>query len=537
MIEFENVSYSYAGSEIPVLRNLSLTIPEGDFVLVIGASGAGKSTFLRCLNGLIPHFYGGTLGGQVRVMGCNPAHEGPRKMARHVGFVFQNPEDQFVVETVEDELAFALENYALPQATMRKRIEEVLDQLSIAHLRHRAVSTLSGGEQQRVAIAAVLTLQPQVLVLDEPTSQLDPQAAEEVLDALLKLNRDLGLTIVLSEHRLERVVQYADHVLYLSADGESPVFGEPTEVMIRVPLTPPLVTLGKALGWAPLPLTIKDARRFVRQLQVPDYKLPVEPATSLQQPATSDQQPVTIEAEDVWFSYNGHEALRGVNLVIRAGEFVAVMGRNGSGKTTLLKHLVGLLKPQQGRVVVANHDTRHVSLDEIIARVGYVPQNPNALLFADTVREELDFTRRNHRLPPVDYAPLLRTLSLEALADRYPRDLSVGERQRVALASILVADPEVILLDEPTRGLDYRQKEALTAFLRAQKREARTVVMTTHDVELVANCADRVIILSDGQVVVDGPVRQVMTDSQVFASQVNKLFRDARFLTVEDVLG
>lgn len=535
MIEFEGVSYSYAGSEIPVLRNLSLTIPEGDFVLVIGASGTGKSTFLRCLNGLIPHFYGGTLSGQVRVMGCSPVHEGPRKMARHVGFVFQNPEDQFVVETVEDELAFALENYALPQATMRKRIEEVLDQLSIAHLRHRPVSTLSGGEQQRVAIAAVLTLQPQVLVLDEPTSQLDPQAAEEVLDALLKLNHDLGLTIVLSEHRLERVVQYADHVLYLSADGEPPLFGPSIEVMARVPLTPPLVTLGKALGWEPLPLTIKDARRFVRQFQVPDYKWQVEPATNHQPP--SHHQPVTIEAEDVWFSYNGHGALRGVNLTIHAGEFVAVMGRNGSGKTTLLKHLVGLLKPQQGRVVVTNHDTRRVSLDEVIARVGYVPQNPNALLFADTVREELDFTRRNHRLPSVDYDPLLRTMHLEALADRYPRDLSVGERQRVALASILVADPEVILLDEPTRGLDYWQKEALTAFLHLQKREGRTVVMTTHDVELVASCADRVIILSEGQVVVDGPVRQVMTDSQVFASQVNKLFRDARFLTVEDVLG
>jgi len=530
MIEFKNVSYRYAGSETPVLRDLSLTIPEGDFVLVIGASGAGKSTFLRCLNGLIPHFYGGALGGQVRVMGCNPAYEGPRKMARHVGFVFQNPEDQFVVETVEDELAFALENYALPQATMRKRIEEVLDQLSIAHLRHRSVSTLSGGEQQRVAIAAVLTLQPRVLVLDEPTSQLDPQAAEEVLDALFKLNHDLGLTIVLSEHRLERVVQYADHVLYLSADGEPPVFGEPTEVMARVPLTPPLVTLGKALGWEPLPLTIKDARRFARQFRVPDYRLQAEPATS-------NQLPVTIEAEDVWFSYNGHEALRGVNLAIHAGEFVAVMGRNGSGKTTLLKHLVGLLRPRQGRVAVGGYDTRNASLEEIIAHVGYVPQNPNALLFADTVREELDFTRRNHRLPPVDYRPLLRTLGLEALADRYPRDLSVGERQRVALASILVADPEVILLDEPTRGLDYRQKEALTAFLHAQKREGRTVVMTTHDVELVASCADRVIILSEGQVVVDGPVRQVMTDSQVFASQVNKLFRDARFLTVEDVLG
>jgi len=528
MIEFKNVSYSYPGGDAPVLRDLSLTISEGDFVLVIGASGAGKSTFLRCLNGLIPHFYGGTFGGQVQVMGYDSLREGPRGMAQHVGFVLQNPEDQFVVETVEDELAFALENYALPQTTMRKRIEEVLDQLNIAHLRNRQVSTLSGGEQQRVAIAAVLTLQPRVLVLDEPTSQLDPQAAEEVLDTLVKLNSDLGLTIVLSEHRLERVVQYADRILYLPGNGQPPLFGDPVEVMARVPLTPPLVTLGKALGWEPLPLTIKEARRFARQFQVPGCKFQVEPETQNSELETS------IEVQDVWFSYNGHDALRGVNLTIRAGEFVAVMGRNGSGKTTLLKHLVGLLKPRQGRVAVVGIDTRRASLDELVAHVGYVPQNPNALLFADTVREELDFTRRNHHLPSVDYGPLLRTLGLEDFADHYPRDLSVGERQRAALASILVADPEVILLDEPTRGLDYRQKEALAAFLHAQKREGRTVIMATHDVELVASCADRVIILGEGQVVVDGPVRQVMTDSQVFASQVNKLFRDARFLTVEE---
>ncbi|HIP96956.1 MAG TPA: energy-coupling factor ABC transporter ATP-binding protein [Anaerolineae bacterium] len=530
MIEFKNVSYNYPESDAPVLRDLSLTISEGDFVLVIGASGAGKSTFLRCLNGLIPHFYGGTFGGQVRVMGHDPLSKGPRGMARHVGFVLQNPEDQFVVDTVEDELAFALENYALPQTTMRKRIEEVLDQLNIAHLRNRQVSTLSGGEQQRVAIAAVLTLQPQVLALDEPTSQLDPQAAEEVLDTLVKLNTDLGLTIVLSEHRLERVVQYADRILYLPGNGQPPLFGDPVEVMARVPLTPPLVTLGKALGWEPLPLTIKDARRFARRFRIPSSEFQVEPEARDSEPEPS------IEVQDVWFSYNGHDALRGVNLTIRAGEFVAVMGRNGSGKTTLLKHLVGLLKPRQGRVAVVGIDTRRASLDELVAHVGYVPQNPNALLFADTVREELDFTRRNHHLPPVDYGPLLRTLGLEDFADRYPRDLSVGERQRAALGSILVAGPEVILLDEPTRGLDYRQKEALAAFLHAQKREGRTVVMATHDVELVASCADRVIILGEGQVVVDGPVRQVMTDSHVFASQMNKLFRDARFLTVADVL-
>jgi len=531
MIEFREVSYTYPDTLAPVLRDFSLTIEEGEFLLVIGPSGAGKSTLLRCINGLVPHFYGGCFGGQVRVAGRDPVALGPRRMADVVGFVFQAPEAQFVVDTVEDELAFALENHGLSQTIMRKRIEEVLDQLNIAHLRRRAVSTLSGGEQQRVAIAAVLTLQPRVLVLDEPTSQLDPQAAEEVLDTLVKLNQDLGLTIVLSEHRLERVAQYADRMLYLPGDGQQPIHGTPREVLAQVDLTPPLVTLGKALAWHPLPLTIKEARRFLPQLKIKTLRV----FETLRVSRVSKPQAV-IRIHDLWYSYDGHPALQGVSMEIRQGEFVALMGRNGSGKTTLIKQIVGLLRPAQGRVEVAGLDTRHAALQDIIAHVGYVPQNPDSLLFAETLREELDFTRRSHHLPENGYGSLLRSLGLEGYLDRYPRDLSVGERQRAALAAILVAEPEIILLDEPTRGLDYQQKEALTAFLQEQKQQGRTILMATHDVELVAQCADRVIILGDGQVVVDGPVREVMTDSQVFASQINKLFRDTRFLRVEDVL-
>jgi energy-coupling factor transporter ATP-binding protein EcfA2 len=527
MIELRDVTYRYPQTSCPALQNLSLNVEEGEFLLVIGPSGSGKSTLLRCLNGLVPHFYGGQFAGEVRVCGQDPVAAEPRRMSRYVGFVFQDPEAQFVVDTVEDELVFAMENHALPQTTMRKRVEEVLDQLDIAHLRHRRVSTLSGGEKQRVAIAAVLTLQPQVLVLDEPTSQLDPQAAEEVLGALVRLNHDLGLTIVLSEHRLERVAQYADRILHLPGDGSSPILGEPRQVLAQVDLAPPMVTLGKALGWEPLPLTLKEARPHARKLQLPD-----QPTS---QPSLPTCQP-SIQLRDVWHAYNGHEALKGVSLEVAPGEFVALMGRNGAGKTTLLKHIVGLLKPKQGHVTVMGMDTGRVDQQAIIAHVGYVPQNPGALLFADTVRQELDFTRRSRGMALGGYEPLLDTLNLTDYADRYPRDLSVGERQRAALATVLVADPEIILLDEPTRGLDYHQKKALAAFLRGEKTRGRTVIMATHDVELAAVCADRVILLGDGQVVVDGPTREVMTDSLVFASQVNKLFRHARFLTVEDVL-
>jgi len=543
MIRFERLSYRYPGAGSTILQDLSLEIAEGEFLLVMGPSGAGKSTLLRCLNGLVPHFYGGTVSGEVLVDGRDPVALGPRGMADLVGFVLQDPEAQFVVDRVEDELAFALENQGFPPILMRKRVEEALDQINIAHLRHRSVSTLSGGERQRVAIAAVMTLQPRVLVLDEPTSQLDPQAAEEVLDTLVKLNQDLGLTIILSEHRLERVVQYVDRILYLSGNGQRPVLGEPRQVLSQVELTPPLITLAKALDWSPIPLTIKEGRRFARKAarHRPDGNKATE--ATLPSQRRNGQPPVSISVKGLGFSYNGHPALQDLSLDVRRGEFVALMGRNGAGKTTLLKQLVGLLRPDQGQVQIVAPasgeamDTRKASVEEIIQYVGYVPQNPNALLFNDTVRQELDFTRRGHGLPPGEYEGLLDTLGLTEYANHYPRDLSVGERQRVALASILVAEPQVLLLDEPTRGLDYQQKASLVAFLQRERARGRTIIMATHDVELVANCADRVILLGDGQVVVDGPTRQVMSESLVFASQINKLFRDPALLTVEDALN
>jgi energy-coupling factor transporter ATP-binding protein EcfA2 len=533
VIELREVTYSYPGNKLPVLRDLSLEVAEGEFLLVIGASGSGKSTLLRSFNGLVPHFYGGTFLGQIRVAGRDPLAEGPRGMSNAVGFVLQDPESQFVVDSVEDELAFAMENHNLEPSVMRKRVEEVLDQLNIAHLRNRKINTLSGGEKQRVAIGAVLTLQPDVLVLDEPTSQLDPQAAEEVLTTLQKLNSDLGLTIVLSEHRLERVVQYADRLMYLPGHGESPLLGPPPEILLQVDLVPPLIKLAKEMEWRPLPLTIKEGLSFARGLSIhPDQGQ----APSLRSDMDQSTPEAIVNMRDLWFSYDGHEALAGLSLSVAPGEFVALMGRNGSGKTTLLKHMVGLLHPDRGRVELWGEDVRGRDVEDIARRVGYVPQNPGSVLFADTLRDELDFTRRSHGLATGDYEDLLRRLHLSEFADSYPRDLSGGERQRAAMAAILVADPDVILLDEPTRGLDYEQKQSLAQFLRAKQSEGKAIIMSTHDVELVAQCADRVVILGEGQIVVDGPMREVMSNSMVFSSQISKLFRDNRFVAVDDVV-
>lgn len=533
MIELHNVTYRYPPSERAdemhaVLDHVSLDIAPGEFVLVVGVSGAGKSTLLRCLNGLVPHFYGGVISGHIRVDGHDPVALGPRQMSRIVGFIFQDPEAQAVVDVVEDELAFAMENQGIPRATMRERVEWALQQLDIVSLRRRKLSTLSGGERQRVAIAAVLTLQPRVLVLDEPTSQLDPLSARSVLDALARLNRELGLTIVLSEHRLERVVRYADRIVYLPGDG-SLCSGPPREMLHKIPLVPPLIELGRTLGWSPLPLTLAEARALIGETRV-DRKEFIGQKKSIEQ-----KEPVLC-LEHVSFAYNGEPVLHQVNLTVRQGEFVALMGHNGAGKSTLLKLCIGLLKPIQGHIRVLGQDIRNTPVEQLARHVGLVPQNPNALLFADTVADELAFTRRAQGLSSQDDEPLLRTLGLWNLRHHYPRDLSSGERQRVALAAILVGDPELILLDEPTRGLDYAQKEALISFLLTQKAR-KTVVLVTHDVETVARCAERAVILQQGRIVADGPVGDVMGAFPAFASQMYRLYQDPSILTVRDALA
>ena len=537
MIHFERVSYTYPNAARPALTDVSLAIADGEFVLLAGPSGAGKSTLLRCINGLVPHFSGGRLAGRLSVAGLDPVAAGPGALSRSVGFVFQDPEAQFVVDRVEAEVAFALENAALPPAEMRVRVEEALDLLDLAPLRARPLETLSGGEKQRVAIAAALAFRPYILVLDEPTSQLDPQSAEDVLRALVRLNEDLGLTVVLSEHRLERVLRYCDRMIFLSPDGRlaGPCpDGGPREVLKHVDLTPPLVTVAKALKWRPLPLTVKDGRRFAAREVIDEGR-----------GARSETGRAVVEAPllqvaEVHFAYDQQPALNGVSLQVRPGELVALMGRNGSGKSTLFNCIVGLLRPARGQIAVEGRSVIGRETADICRRVAYLPQNPDALLFADTVRDELLVTLKNHGLTaaksPVPPDGLLATLGLAEAADAYPRDLSVGQRQRVALGAVTVTGPRLLLLDEPTRGLDYAAKRELVALLRTWQATGAGVLLSTHDVELAAQAADRVVILSQGEVIAEGEPAAVLGASPLFAPQVARLFPDSGWLTAEDAL-
>jgi energy-coupling factor transport system ATP-binding protein len=370
-------------------------------------------------------------------------------------------------------------------------------------------------------------LRPRLLILDEPTSQLDPKSAEDVLQALVRLNSDLGLTILLAEHRLERVLPYVDSLLYLSADEFS--HGEPCDILAKIDLVPPLIALGKALNWQPLPLTIKQGRRFSRNW------LQASPTPSQSPPVGTPY----LVARQLQLSIGQQPILRGLDISVRAGEIVILMGRNGAGKSSLLKSLIGLCPFQGGEILLNGDNIVGQSVASIAQQVGYLPQDPNALLFADTVRDEFEMTLRNHgRL--IDNNRVDELFDILGLANKsaaYPRDLSVGERQRVALGAIMVTKPKALLLDEPTRGLDYPAKRRLSHLLRQWRDDGLAILLVTHDVELAAQLADRVILMSQGEIIADGAPRTVLANSPQFAPQVARLFPETGWLTVEEVLA
>jgi energy-coupling factor transport system ATP-binding protein len=529
VIELDRVGVTFADSDSPVLSRVDLSVPEGELVLVIGRTGSGKTTLLRSLNGLVPHFSGGTLSGRVVVAGRDTREHRPRDLADVVGFVGQDPLSGFVTDTVEDELAYGMESLGLSPEVMRKRVEETLDLLGLAELRDRPLADLSGGQQQRVAIGSVLTTHPRVLVLDEPTSALDPLAAEEVLSTLQRLVHDLGMTVVLAEHRLERVVQYADRVVLVPGDGLPVRSGTPEEVLADSPVAPPVVELGRVAGWHPLPLSVRDARRRAARLR----ERLGEPGPP--EGTTGGSPAVLAQASDLVVSYGRLPVLKGVTFSVAAGEVVALMGRNGAGKSTLLRTLVGLKQPAGGRVRVDGEDPAALRPARLLRHVGLVPQVPGDLLYASTVAQECAQADRDARVPPGTTLAVLGRLAPGLPLDRHPRDLSEGQRLTLALAVVLAARPPLLLLDEPTRGLDYTAKHRLVEILRDLAAEGHGVVLATHDVELVAEVAHRVMVLADGDLVADGPTVEVVVSSPAFAPQVAKVLAPQRWLTPTQV--
>jgi energy-coupling factor transport system ATP-binding protein len=526
VIRFERVTVTYPDASAPALRDVDLEVPEGELCVVLGRTGAGKSTLLGAVNGLVPHFTGGLLVGRVVVDGRDTRTHPPRELADVVGVVSQDPLTGFVTDTLEEELAYGMEQLGLPPDVMRKRVEETLDLLGLAEVRARPLADLSGGQQQRAAIGAVLTCHPKVLVLDEPTSALDPAAAEDVLAAVTRLVHDLGVTVLMAEHRLERVLQYADRVVFLPGDG-TVQSGTPAAMMARGVLAPPVVELGRLAGWSPLPLSVRDARRMAGELRdrLPDP--PVRPAPPYADPV--------LTAGRISVRYGDVIAVKEVDLELYAGQISAVMGRNGAGKSSLLWALQGTGRRAAGTVTVGGADPGTLTPAAARSLVGLVPQSASDLLYLDTVAAELDQADRESARASGTADALLTELLENVPRAAHPRDLSEGQRLALVLAIQLVAEPTVLLLDEPTRGLDYAAKARLARILRRQADEGRSVVVSTHDVEFVATTCDRVVVMADGEIVADGPTAQVVLGSPTFAPQVAKVLHPRPWLTVADV--
>ena len=521
MIALQGICFGY--EDRVVLDRVHLELDEAELVVVSGRTGVGKSTLLGVLTGLVPRFTGGRLQGRVVLDGEDVTSRPPRERAHLVGHVGQDPAAGFVTDTVEEELAYGMEQLGLSGDTMRRRVEETLDLLGIAELRGRDLRTLSGGQQQRVAIGSVLTMHPRLLVLDEPTSALDPTAAEDVLATLTRLVHDVGLTVLMAEHRLERVVPFADRICLLTGDGGI-VVGDPASVLADSPVVPPLVELGRLAGWSPLPLAVRDARRRARELD-----LPAPPQHS---PRTAGQE--RLVARGLTVRHGTTVAVREVDLSLTAGRITALMGRNGCGKSSLLWALHGRER-YAGRLAVSGRDPAAADPRGRRELVGLVPQTPADLLYLETVADECaagDGGSGDCRL-------LLDRLVPGIADDTHPRDLSEGQRLALALALVLVGRPGVLLLDEPTRGLDYPGKAELAAILRGLADGAGggvAVLVATHDVEFVAQAADDLVVMAEGELVSQGPVREVVAQSPGFAPQVTKVL-GAPWLTVGDVRG
>ncbi len=518
MVEITGLSYCYPGQARDALKGIDLIVREGEFVLLMGPSGSGKSTLLRAMNGAIPHLYGGEISGDAFIYGRNTRKYGPKEFADTVGIVFQDPEAQLVMTSPENEVRFGLDNLSIETREIERRIEESLEITNIGDFRNRFIPEMSGGEKQKLALASIIAMDTKILLLDEPTSQLDPKSAEEILAILRKFNEERGVTIILVEHRLERCFRFADRAVFMEG-GKIVLDDRMDDYIVKARkrddvFLPPITYLSGSRG-NESPTTVKTARKIVHKaLQSNEltYK-------ARSKPVRTGRNLIRLSSVD--FSYGNRKVLSKLDLTIREGEKIALMGKNGAGKSTLLKLLNGILKPNRGNVTVNGMDTRGHLTSKLSKVCGYLSQNPSDYLHQKTVEREIFLGIDKAKVDLSHIAWIIESLSLEELLDRYPRDLSTGERERVALASILALRPKLLALDEPTRGMDYTQKDILTGMLKEKRDGKLSSIVATHDVEFVTTYATRVIILGNGKILADGPPKKVLPGSLLFAPQVN----------------
>ena len=512
MISIENLTYYYPGFEDAVLDNINLTVEEGEFILLLGPSGCGKSTLVQCLNGIIPKVAGGDLTGEIFINKKNVRDHKVYQLSTDVGLVFQNPDTQLFGLTVEEDVAFGPENLGIEREGIRARVKHSLETVGLKDLKDRFTFTLSGGEKQRTAIAGNLAMEPKILVLDEPTSDLDPAGTKEVFETLKHLNRDRRITIILIEHKIDEVMGLADRSVVMDKgriilDGKTcDIFSQNLDVLEEIGIhLPQLMGISSLLEVRP------SYGDIVSGLGSLDGSFKDLPAAS--HPARGVPQ---VVFENVEFGYHdGNLALKGVNLEIRRGEFVALIGPNGSGKTTLLSCLIGLNRPTAGRILINGQDIRKRGVAEQAQVVGYLFQNPDYQLFTDSVHEEVAFGLKNRQSRPDDIEKrvdqALEMMELSQYRDRHPHSLSRGQRQRLAVASILSMEPDIIVLDEPTTGQDRGHLNKFLARMKMLNEAGKTIILISHDMGVVAEYASRTIVMKDGGILMDAGTREVFS--------------------------
>jgi len=530
LVRIENLSYRYPRSPDLVLQDINLSVQRGEFLGIVGPTGAGKTTLCLALNGIVPQYYGGRFFGHVNVAGLDTVDNPIHMLAQHVTLVFQDPETQLFANSVENEVAFGLENLSVPRSEIPQRIQRALEVVRLENMLDKHPSELSGGEKQRLAIAAALAVQPDVLVLDEPTSQLDPLGKQEIFATIRELNERLGITVILASHASEELAEFADRIALLDR-GSLIALDNPTRVFTRGDLLaqyavrPPQVTEFyleiERQGLEPpcLPVTLEKATAVYEQMRdrisvstCPTPTLPSPPA-----------EPALLSAHDVEYTYpNGTRALTGVSLDVHRGEYVVIVGQNGAGKTTLAKHFLRLLEPTAGRVRLGGRDVNTLEVSELAQQIGFVAQNPDQQIFSVTVEAEVAFAPQNLGVRGAELAARveesLRTMGLTDLRDRHPLSLAQGDRARVVIAAALAMRPDVLIFDEPTTGQDLRGARRILDVSRQLHRAGKTVIVITHHLYLMPGYAQRAVVMGRGVILEDAPIRQAFHNSQLLRS-------------------
>ncbi|MGE7112168.1 ABC transporter ATP-binding protein [Lysinibacillus sp. NPDC047702] len=540
IVKINNISFTYPNEVNPILKNINLNIHQGEFIVLIGQSGCGKSTLLRHFKReLRPH---GEMTGTIFYKDCDLEQLNAEVAAADIGYVFQNPDNQIVTDKVWHELAFGLESLGIDSPIIRRKVAEMANFFGIQKWFHHKTTELSGGQKQLLNLASIMVMQPKLLLLDEPTSQLDPIAALEFIQTLHRLNKELGITIILIEHRLEEVLTLADRVLIMD-EGSILFDGPPKEILKTLPANHAMITAlptatkiyHQLNGIGPIPLTIREGQRWLSNQQ---YNFSSSHTLTTKSQTKTD---IVLEAKDIAFRYekNGMDIVHHFNLQVKEQEFITIIGGNGTGKSTVLAILSGLQKPYHGKVFLFSKPIKSYSNKQLYQQyLTLLPQNPKTLFVQKTVRQELDDMAHLHKVSEAKIQETVQLFNLTHLFNRHPYDLSGGEQQKLALAKLLLIEPKILLLDEPTKGLDAHAKEELAVILKDLQAKGMTIIMVTHDIEFSAQYSNRCALFFDGSIVSEGEPRAFYSGNNFYTTAAHRISRDllSNAITCEDVV-